>query len=426
MMRQKSLLTQEQKADSLAILGILNKMQGTLVRFGRTKKITERFFGILVGCKYEIILRRGGGFELNIKYKNEFNWHLPTIRNMLNDYISCISNHITNGTHNLKHRRQALEIPRTKVPNGSTDLELYIAARWIKFGDFLPNAVKLLTPGITRAWIDKWITQNDTDYKSLCEYGLQVEKNKFVFQNYTYSLPHIDNIQSLSRKRKIIHQEHTIQKKQCLHINTNLPPIETISKHIYNTIRVDEHTISYNDLFSNDSKFSRQRTRFQPELETAISYNDSKFSRQRTRFQQEYSISQYMYPVESSTLDSFTDERSITNLNKNCAKSSVKKLSTSYVVESEEVLETGNISDFSTSRHNYKDTKYINTNVGIENSLLDELHIHKTHMLLTGDCDISKNYQHFDKQTNEVSSNFMEKQEPSIFELLFSEKNRTI
>lgn len=108
-----------EKNYSLAVLAVLNKYVGTPVRWGRTKKLKDRFEGTFVSVKYEANFRRGGGFDFLLQYNGKTDFQAATLKNMYNDYVDRIAQYKKAGFVS-EQRRMALSFPKTTCCNFST------------------------------------------------------------------------------------------------------------------------------------------------------------------------------------------------------------------------------------------------------------------------------------------------------------------
>ena len=150
-----------------AILRVLSRYNGVPIRWGKTKKIKDMFIGYLVGASFTPTSRMGGGFNLKINYGDIVDdGHQTTMKRMQKDYFQVLQSYIdsANGERVFINNKRIV-IPRTTSRNASTDLELFIpyfgVNRWIPFGKFMPNSVRML---------DEWSAKGNASSMSTNEW----------------------------------------------------------------------------------------------------------------------------------------------------------------------------------------------------------------------------------------------------------------
>lgn len=132
---------------------LLIELVGCKIRFGRTHKVEKRFEGVCHWVDWRKTTRRGGSFFLMCSYKNEYQDHIATLKTMLSDYASHISELIEKKCKPLKKRRKLYECRNMSV-NSSLDLELYLNDKWCKFGEYFPNNVRMMITNDVKAWVE--------------------------------------------------------------------------------------------------------------------------------------------------------------------------------------------------------------------------------------------------------------------------------
>lgn len=141
-------------ADEIIQIALI-ELVGCKIRFGRTHKVEKRFEG---WCRWIVweghCKRKGGSFVLLCDYKHLTKQNHKTIlKRMLHDYAKHIIELKRSKSKPLTKRRKCYDKCRNMAINSSTDLEIFMNGVWQKFGDYLPNDVRMLDKKATKEWL---------------------------------------------------------------------------------------------------------------------------------------------------------------------------------------------------------------------------------------------------------------------------------
>lgn len=125
---------------------------GCTVRFGRVTKLSTQFTGKIVNITWQPSFRKGGGFNILIKYKNQDpKSHKQILKEMLKDYMDCVTKH------------GQLKTVKTITTNPTKDLQIYVHKEWINLGILFPIEVREIK---SLEKCQKWINTLSTNIDS--------------------------------------------------------------------------------------------------------------------------------------------------------------------------------------------------------------------------------------------------------------------
>lgn len=122
---------------------------GCDMRFGRTKKISHVFKGIISDISWTDCKRKGGGFTIWVTYKDITRPHNIILKQMVDEYVAVVEE--------MKKKGIKLKSIRNRTINASKDLEVCFKGEWKCLDEIFPIEVRELRNHINcKVWTNKY------------------------------------------------------------------------------------------------------------------------------------------------------------------------------------------------------------------------------------------------------------------------------